>query len=189
MEPRDWRRLIELLGPIHRQAALTARRLSRSVADGDDLLQEAVLRAYEKLPGLRDATRFRPWFYAILVTVHRNRARRDFWKRFVSLDGDGPGAGTDPAGENGVDREHRRAAARRVADALARLPAAQREAVVLFELEGFSIGEISEVQGASVAAVKSRLARGRERLRRHYERLGYRVRPGGIVLRPEGETS
>ena len=47
-----WRRLIELLEPFHRQAAATARRLCRSPADGDDLYQEAVLRAYEKLQSL-----------------------------------------------------------------------------------------------------------------------------------------
>jgi hypothetical protein len=46
---------------------------------------------------------------------------------------------------------------------------------VLFEIDGYSIMEIAAMQGASVPAVKSRLSRGREALRRHYER-GLRVR-------------
>ena len=48
---------------------------------------------------------------------------------------------------------------------------------MLFDVEGHSIREISGFQGVSESAVKSRLARGRERLRRHYERIlpGLRV--------------
>jgi RNA polymerase sigma-70 factor (ECF subfamily) len=49
----------------------------------------------------------------------------------------------------------------------------QREAVVLFEVDGYSIEEIAAMQRVSVSAVKSRLVRGRERLRRYYERQGW----------------
>ena len=59
-----------------------------------------------------------------------------------------------------------------MAQGLATLPAVQREAVVLFELDGYSIVEIAAMQRASVSAVKSRLTRGRERLRRFYEQHG-----------------
>ena len=71
-----WERLTMLLRPIHQQAAATARRLSRSAHDGDDLYQEAVLRAHGKLGGLRDESRFRSWFFAVLLSVHRSRVRR-----------------------------------------------------------------------------------------------------------------
>jgi RNA polymerase sigma-70 factor (ECF subfamily) len=172
----SWRRLIELLRPFHDQAAATARRLSRSVEDGDDLFQEAVLRAYDKLANLRDESRFRPWFYAILLSVHRNRSRRGFWRRFLSLEGK-DGRPFEVSGDDGATWDEERRGAERVSRALAGLPPEQREAVVLFELDGFSIEEISAIQGASKSAVKSRLSRGRERLRRHYERLGFQ-RPG-----------
>ena len=56
-----WERLAALLGPIHPSAIATARRLCRSRADGDDLYQESVLRAFEKLHTLRDESRFRSW--------------------------------------------------------------------------------------------------------------------------------
>ena len=48
--------------------------------------------------------------------------------------------------------------------ALAQLPEAQREAIILFEISGFSIKEIMEIQRAGESAVKQRLKRGRERL-------------------------
>src|SRR5512145_605624 len=81
-----WERLSALLGPIHQSAIATARRLCRSRGDGDDLYQESVLRAYEKLHTLRDESRFRSWFYATLLSRHRSRSRRWFWKRQVPLE-------------------------------------------------------------------------------------------------------
>jgi RNA polymerase sigma-70 factor (ECF subfamily) len=176
VEPTEsWQRLIDLLKPFHDQAAATARRLSRSAEDGDDLFQEAVIRAYDKLPSLRDESRFRPWFYSLLLSVHRNRSRRGFWRRFLSLEGK-DGKSIDVAGEDGASWDEERRGAERVSRALAGLPPEQREAVVLFEMDGFSIEEIAAIQKASQSAVKSRLSRARERLRRHYERLGFSAR-------------
>jgi RNA polymerase sigma-70 factor (ECF subfamily) len=175
VEPTEsWQRLIGLLVPFHDQAAAAARRLSRSAEEGDDLFQEAVMRAYDKLPTLRDESRFRPWFYSILVSVHRNRSRRGFWRRFLSLEGK-DGKSIEVAGEDGASWDEERRGAQRVSRALAGLPADQREAVVLFELEGFSIEEIAAIQKVTVSAVKSRLSRGRGRLRRHYARLGFKT--------------
>jgi len=173
VEPTEsWQRLIDLLRPFHDRAAATARRLSRSPEDGDDLFQEAVIRAYEKFSTLRDESRFRPWFYSVLLSVHRNRSRRGFWRRFLSLDRE-DGKSIDVAGEDGASWDEERRGAERVSRALACLPPEQREAVVLFEMEGFSTEEIAAIQSVSLSAVKSRLSRGRKRLRRHYERLGF----------------
>ena len=183
---QDGERLVELLGPFHAQAAGVARRLARSADDGDDLFQEAVLRALDGLPTLRDASRFRPWFFAILLRVHRNRSRRSFWRRFLPMEAERP---VEPVGEDGQAWEEERMRARRVSRALGALPAEQREAIVLFDLEGFSVEEVAVLQRASVSAVKSRLSRGRARLRRIYERWGFgaqssRARPGRVVELP-----
>jgi RNA polymerase sigma-70 factor, ECF subfamily len=166
-----WDRLLALLAPIHDSVRGTARRLARDAADGDDLFQETVLHAYRKLSGLRDPERFRSWFYAVLLSIHRRRSRRSFWRRFLSLER-AMARGFEPAGEPGADRSVLHQRAERVSRALATLPAAQREAVVLFELEGFAVKEIGELQKVSISAVKSRLQRGRDRLRRFYEREG-----------------
>lgn len=174
--PERWSRLIELLGPIHDDAARTARRLSRTSDDGDDLLQEAVVRAFDRLATLRDPTRFRSWFFAVLLSVHRNRHRRRFWRRFLPLDAVRE-AGHEPVGADGAREAEIRRRAGRASRALAQLPPEQREAIVLFEMEGYSIVEIAEFQNATLSAVKSRLARGRERLRRTYERLDADVAP------------
>jgi len=52
----------------------------------------------------------------------------------------------------------------------------QREAIVLFELDGYSLEEIATIQGVTLSAVKTRLARGREKLRQFYERHGWKPR-------------
>ncbi len=183
--PETWQRLMSLLAPVHDRAAATARRLSRSSAEGDDLLQEAILRAHEKLHSLRDEARFASWFYAVLLSVHRNRSRQGFWRRFLSLEGTLATGGFDPPGEDGIAWERQRQQADRVSRALARLPAVQREAVVLGDIEGYSIDEIAAIQRVSASAVKSRLARGRERLRRSYAWLGRQDPTLGLQAREE----
>lgn len=165
-----WTRLLALLAPVHERTRTTARRLARTHADGDDLYQEAVLRAHSKLPSLRDESRFPGWFYAVLLSVHRSRARRAAWRRFLSLEREME-RGFDPPDAAGGAEAEERWRAERASRALSSLPAVQREAVVLFELEGYSIEEVAAWQKASVPAVKARLQRGRARLRRHYERV------------------
>lgn len=172
-----WQRLMELLAPFHDSALTTARRLSRDSMEGDDLFQEAVVRAFERLHSLRDETRFRAWFYAVLLSLHRSRSRWGFWRRFLPLD-TGLATGVEPAGEDGRHREEQSMKAERASRALTQLPAVQREAVVLHDIDGYKMEEIAVMQGVSVSAVKSRVARGRKRLRAHYESLGIRVAPG-----------
>lgn len=160
-----WDELFELLGPIHDDVQLFARRIAGSNADGDDVFQEAVLRAARKLSGLRDHARFRPWIYSVIVSVHRSRCRRAWFKRLVSREV------PDEPGDDGSRWADERASARRAAAALATLAPPQREAIVLFELHGYSLDEIAEIQRTSLSSVKSRLARGRDRLRDFYAQL------------------
>jgi RNA polymerase sigma-70 factor, ECF subfamily len=180
-----WTRLLTLLAPVHERTRVTARRLARTSADGDDLFQEAVLRAYSKLPSLREESRFSGWFYAVLLSVHRSRARRAAWRRFLSLEHEME-HGFDPPDAAGVRGSEERWRADRASRALASLPAVQREAVVLFDIEGYSIEEIAAWQKASVPAVKARLRRGRARLRRYYERELARPANAGIARRESG---
>ncbi len=65
--------------------------------------------------------------------------------------------------------------------ALATLPAVQREAVVLCDIDGYDLAEVAEMQAVSLSAVKSRLVRGRARLRRYYERLGWSQARGDVA--------
>jgi RNA polymerase sigma-70 factor (ECF subfamily) len=163
-----WNELFELLGPIHDDAQMFARRIAGSNAEGDDVFQEAVLRAARKIPSLRERAKFRSWMCSVIVSVHRTRCRRAFWKRLISRDDT-----HDAVGDDGARWADDRASARRATAALATLSPPQREAIVLFELQGYSLDEIAEIQRTSLSSVKSRLARGRDRLRAYYAELGH----------------
>jgi RNA polymerase sigma-70 factor (ECF subfamily) len=171
--PARFRRLIE---PVHDKALAFARCLSRSRSDGDDLFQEALVRALVKLDALRDDAAFRPWLYRIVITVHRNRCRRAFWSRFLPLGHDDDVDTSQRADISGSDYRtsdwspDAHEAMQRARTALAHLPAEQRESIVLFEIEGWQVDEIADLYRVSISAVKSRLARGRARLRAFYER-------------------
>ena len=152
-------KLCRLLEPFHTELVSCARRLCRSSADGDDLFQEAALRALGKIDMLESEQAFRAWFYRVLLSVHRNRSRRSFWTRLVPLgDREPVAAAVDLPG------------AERMRLALASLPAEQREAIVLHDIQELDVEEIADVQGVSDSAVKSRLARGRKRLRSIYRK-------------------
>jgi len=169
-------RLSRLLLPLHAAARLTARRICRSPAEGDDLFHEAVLRALSRIDQLREESRFRAWFFAVLLSVHRARCRRAFLRRLVPFAwfggtddehtaedrADVPTLSTEP-----LDEETRTRAAR-ITEALHTLSTEARQAIVLFEVQGFSIEEIAEMQDSTASAVKSRLSRARQSLRQHY---------------------
>ena len=74
-----------LLEPVYARALGFARHVSRSRSDGDDLFHEALIRALAKLDSLRDEAAFKPWLYRIVISVHRNRSRTAFWRRFLQL--------------------------------------------------------------------------------------------------------
>jgi RNA polymerase sigma-70 factor (ECF subfamily) len=156
-----WKRLTELLDPIHGAALRTARRLRGSSGEGSDLLQEAVLRAHAKLDSLREEARFRSWFFAILLSIHSSQCRRAFWRRFVPID-EALAEGWEPETERCEDEPW---STRRAAIALAHLPPVQRAAIVLHDLEGFSVEEIAQAENGS-ASPSTWSARVRKRLRK-----------------------
>jgi RNA polymerase sigma-70 factor (ECF subfamily) len=170
-ESARWQRLLELLGPIHEAATTTARRIARTSDEGDDLYQDAVLTAFRKLDSLRDEASFRSWFFAILLSQHRTRARRAFWRRFLPIE-EAAHADAAPAVPPVVG-EDEWLRARRIRSALATLPPGEREAVVLHEMQGFSTEEIATMQGITPSSVRSRLTRGRQRLADVYRRRGW----------------
>ncbi len=152
----------ERLREVYADAMRFARGLTGSATDGDDLLQDALVRAWKAYPRLRDRDRFRGWLLKIISNAHRSGERRKRLKRWLTLDF--AAAVTAPAPLALEEKEVVRLA-------LGRLPRAQREALVLFEVLGMSVQEICHFQGTSPSAVKSRLSRGRAALRNQYMRL------------------
>jgi len=150
------------LRPVYGDAVRLARALAGSMADGDDVLQDGLLRAWKAYPRLRDRSRFKPWLLKIIGNACRSWHRRRKLKSWVSLD-----FVRGRSAPEGPDLEHRDL----LRKALQAVPAEQREALVLFELTGASLEDVAEIQGVSLSAVKSRLSRARVRLNERLRRL------------------
>jgi len=137
-----------------------ARRVSAS--DVDDVLQDVFLRMQRGLGNLREEDRFGPWLYQVARSAIAER-RRDL-ARHPLADGPAPEEAAPPPDaeeEGAVERD----LALYVAPFIAMLPSPYREALTLTELQGMTQKEAAEMLGISLSGAKSRVQRGRERLR------------------------
>jgi RNA polymerase sigma-70 factor (ECF subfamily) len=160
----DKRRRFEALAMPHLDAAYNlARWLTRGGAEADDIVQDAMLRAFHSFDGFRgDAVR--PWLLAIVRNCHRSALEQkkrhaetplgDNDDHEIAADGPTPEASAIQTGDG-----------RRLDSAIAALPEEFREVVILRELEEMSYRDIAAATGAPIGTVMSRLARGRAMLR------------------------
>jgi RNA polymerase sigma-70 factor, ECF subfamily len=155
-------------------------RLTENREEARDLTQETFLRAFQSIVHFRGESDLRTWIYRIAINQARNRWR--WWRRrrrdvTVSIDAPEIGNGRlglvstlrsrnvkDPE-QDALESERERA----LKKALSSLRRVYREAVVLRDIEGFAYEEIATALDISIGTVKSRLARGRQELRRKLE--------------------
>ncbi len=144
-----------------------ARSLTRAAADAEDLVQEAMLRAFRSLAQLRSANA-KAWLLTIVRNCHfSQQARRTRHGAPLPEEGDegdraqmNDDGGDDP--ESLSIRDERSAALQR---ALSALSVEHREVLMMRELEDLTYQEIASVLGVPVGTVMSRLARARTALR------------------------
>ena len=145
----------------------TALRLTRSREEAEDLAQEAIVRAYEAFERF-DGTNFKAWMLRILTNLYINKYRqRQRGPQLGSLDEEGVIEPTGPE-EDLPDRAvFDNLVGAEVEEALAKVPADFRIAVLLSDVEGMSYQEIADITGVPIGTVRSRIARGRAILRKN----------------------
>jgi RNA polymerase sigma-70 factor, ECF subfamily len=152
----------------------TAVRMTRNPSDAEDLVQDALVRAYRFYDRFEPGTNFRAWLFKILTNTYINSYRRkqgrpqesslddteDFFL-YNQLGGDGADHVTDvedtvldSLGADAIQR------------AIDQLPPQFRTTVQLADVEGLSYAEIAEATGVAKGTVMSRLFRGRRQLQR-----------------------
>ncbi|RKE20292.1 RNA polymerase sigma factor SigM [Streptomyces sp. TLI_171] len=142
-----------------------------------DALQDALVSAFRAAAGFQNRSAVTTWLHRIVVNACLDRARRRAVRRAESLDRDPAPLDSALGTSEGAESHAVRAETRReVAEALALLPAEQRAALVLVDLQGYPVAEAAEVLGVAVGTVKSRCARGRARLLPLLRHLG----PAGV---------
>jgi RNA polymerase sigma-70 factor (ECF subfamily) len=152
----EFDRLLGALRPkLHRYCA----RMTGSVIDGEDVVQEALVKALEALPAAGAIAQPEAWLFRIA-----HNAALDFLRRRARLDAahsdEDPAMIVDPVAA--AEDRHIAAASLRT---FMRLPVAQRSSVILMDVLGYSLQEIGAVTASSLPAVKAALHRGRARLR------------------------
>jgi RNA polymerase sigma-70 factor, ECF subfamily len=125
--------------------------------DAADVVQEALVAAYRRAGTYRGEASVRTWLHRILVNACIDRLRQERRQGTVPLPQVEPRERRLDVAVDVVTRLS-------VVDALAELPAPQRVAVVLVDVQGWPLDEVAEVLEVPVGTVKSRCARGRVRL-------------------------
>jgi RNA polymerase sigma-70 factor, ECF subfamily len=156
-DARDqFEQLVGKLRPkLHRYCA----RMTGSVVDGEDIVQDALMKAFAALPSVGAIDNPEGWLFRIAhntaLDFLRRRARGPMMQHDEALD--------MIAAPDSPDQDHE--AATTSLRTFMRLPALQRSAVILKDVLGHSLEEVASITGASEVAAKSALQRGRVRLR------------------------
>lgn len=154
----------DAFGALAEQHAPVARRLARALLanphDADDAVQDGLLAAWRHI-GRYDAGRpFGPWLMRIVVNAARDLRRRRVVRRTDTIPESAPAGGDQP--DQATDRALLR---RRLDQALATLSERQRTALVLFDAEGYSHGDIAAVLNIPEGTVRSDVFHARRALR------------------------
>ncbi len=160
-------------GPIYSLVARTV----RNPADAPDLTQEIFIKVFRGIGSFKGDSSLRTWMYRI--AIHEASNQRRWWRRHrereVALDAEAGGCGEDGglslletlagAGESPFDAAVQSELRARVEAALREVPEPYRTTVILRDIEGFAYEEIAEILDVQLGTVKSRLMRGRARLK------------------------
>lgn len=133
------------------------RRSTGDVALAQDLVQQTFLHIHRARRDFRRGAKVRPWVFAIAMNVRREHFRRAARRPETPLDPTRHQPSQPPDASTATERAVRRA--------LAQLPEAQREVVLLHYYEGLSMQEVAQTVGASRSAVKVRAHRAYKVLR------------------------
>ncbi len=156
----------ELMSMHEKRMYAVALRMCSNREDAQDCLQDAMVRIYRSISGFKGQSSFSTWVYRITMNTCLDELRRRKSRNVTSLDtlvesGYSPSDNENTPEKHAVSSEQRRV----LNEAIAELPEDMRSAIVLRDIQGFSYEEIAEMQEANIGTIKSRISRGREKLR------------------------
>lgn len=144
------------------RVANLAMRLTGDAREAEDAALFAFQKGYEALPRLRDGQGFLKYVYRVVVNHVRREVRRRGDRRSVSIE---EALVEDRSSTGPVAMAESHALAAQMVESISRLSLEFREVIVLHHLQGLDLEHVSEVVGAPLGTVKSRLSRARARLR------------------------
>lgn len=160
----------ELLGAQENRMYAVCLRMCGNHEDAQDCLQEAMLRVYRAISSFKGQSSFSTWVYRVTMNTCLDELRRKKNKQTASLDSL-MDAGWSPTDEFDTPERHTLASERQreIRQVIGELPEDMRAAIVLRDIQGFSYEEISQMLDINVGTIKSRISRGREKLREKFQ--------------------
>jgi RNA polymerase sigma-70 factor, ECF subfamily len=132
--------------------------LLRNESDADDLVQDCVLRAIDRIDTFRTDGELRPWLFTIMHNLYVSRWRRNRRRAQVMADNAEADLAVSPSQPASIE-------VRDVLRGLETLPDDQRQVLLLIAVEGFQYDEVARMLDVPTGTVMSRLSRARDRLR------------------------
>lgn len=162
----DARAFNELMTAQEKRMYAVALRMFGNREDAEDCLQDAMIRIYRAISGFKFQSSFSTWVYRVTMNTCLDELRRRKNKPNTSLDGL-VDAGWMPADGQDTPEQHalRSEVRASVYGFIRELPEDMRAAVVLRDVQGLSYEDIARALDTNVGTVKSRISRGREKLR------------------------
>jgi RNA polymerase sigma-70 factor (ECF subfamily) len=157
------RRFLALVGDVRPELLRYCARMTGSIADGEDVVQDTLARACYELSQMTELPPLRPWLFAI---AHHRAI--DHWRRESHRAAEPLEAAEDVASDASLEPEHaaaRRQAVQAALSTFLALAPAQRACVILKDVLDHSLDEIGSELGLTIPAVKAALHRGRAALR------------------------
>ncbi|HEY2378587.1 MAG TPA: sigma-70 family RNA polymerase sigma factor [Gemmatimonadaceae bacterium] len=142
------------------RATMVARRLLGNIEDAEDLVQDAFMRALDRISTFDQTRAFAPWFFRLLINTGINARKARALRAAEPERGDFPSRAANP-----LELAEREELRERFVAALASLPPRQRLVVSMFEVDGLSTAEIAEALGISRETVRWHHHQARQALR------------------------
>jgi len=163
--PGQKEKFTELLKPVYNELLRYCKSMHKNgrYDDAEDLFQNTLIKGFQNIEALEDETKFKSWIFTIATREYVSMYRKSFWKRFIPLGEEHKDKFVYDVYDR-TDYDHDKAV---LLNALSKLSYKERSAILLFEIGNFSIREIMDIQEEhSESAVKSRLSRVREKLKK-----------------------
>lgn len=158
MTAEDQQDFLNRYKPLHERFARYCSSNAYGLMETEDLLQDSILATLQHYERIRDKNKLLPYMIGVANNIVKNLLRRQKFKAAYNE-------------QTALRLESKLATPEVAADihylykALHQLPIKDKEAIILFEVNGFSIREISEMQETTEGAIKTRLSRARQKLK------------------------
>ncbi len=157
MTSKKQKHFLKLYQPVHARFEKFCRARTFGDMPYEDLINESLLIAFKKMEEIKNEKAFLSYLIGISTRILANSKRK---KKAINV-AEPAIFNQHPDPSNFIEKQFE---IELLYQSLAKLPELQKEAIILFEITGFSIKEIMKIQKSGESAVKQRLARGRKEL-------------------------